>query len=82
MYRVMLEAFVRSIMEKMGVSEPEVHRLIIKTDKYRADYYKYYTGGHEWTNPINYDLTLNSDRIGRDVCVNLLNWYCKEKFHL
>ena len=23
MYRVMLEAFVRSIMEKMGVSEPE-----------------------------------------------------------
>lgn len=79
MYRVMLEAFVRSIMEKMGVSEPEVHRLIIKTDKYRADYYKYYTGGHEWTNPINYDLTLNSDRIGRDECVNLLNWYCKEK---
>lgn len=76
------EACVRSIMGKMGVSEPEAHRLIIKTDKYRADYYKYYTGGHEWTNPINYDLTLNSDRIGRDECVNLLNWYCKEKFHL
>lgn len=76
------EACVRSIMGKMGVSEPEAHRLIIKTDKYRTDYYKYYTGGHEWTNPINYDLTLNSDRIGRDECVNLLNWYCKEKFHL
>ena len=29
MYRVMLEAFVRSIMEKMGVSEPEVLLLII-----------------------------------------------------
>ena len=76
------EACVRSIMRKMGVSEPEAHRLIAKTDKYRADYYKYYTGGHEWTNPINYDLTLNSDRIGRDECVDLLNWYCKEKFHL
>ena len=76
------EACVRSIMGKMGGSEPEAHRLIIKTDKYRADYYNYYTGGHEWTNPINYDLTLNSDRIGRDECVNLLNWYCKEKFHL
>lgn len=76
------EACVRSIMGKMGVSEPEAHRLITKTDKYRADYYKYYTEGHEWTNPINYDLTLNSDRIGREECVNLLNWYCKEKFHL
>ena len=56
--------------------------MIAKTDKYRADYYKYYTGGHEWTDPVNYDLTLNSDRVGCEECVNLLNWYCKEKFHL
>ena len=76
------EACVRSIMNKMGVTETEAHRLITQTDKYRSDYYRYYTGGHEWTNPVNYDLTLNSDRVGRDKCVDLLEWYCKEKFHL
>ncbi len=40
-------------MEKMQVSEKEADRLITKTDKYRAEYYKYYTGGDYWTNPTS-----------------------------
>ena len=40
MSRGMIEAWARSIQEKMGGTEPEAHRLTIKTDKYRADYYK------------------------------------------
>lgn len=82
LYRTQRGRQNNTFMRKLGVSEPETHRLIAKTDKYRADYYKYYTGGHEWMNPVNYDLTLNSDRVGCEECVNLLNWYCKEKFHL
>ncbi|MCM1146115.1 MAG: cytidylate kinase-like family protein [Clostridium sp.] len=73
-------ACVKSIMEKMGVSEQEAHKLIRKTDKYRADYYKYYTNGNYWTNPVNYDLTLNSDRVGRDACVDVIEQYVKYKF--
>lgn len=69
-------------MEKMGVSEQEAHKLIRKTDKYRADYYKYYTNGNYWTNPVNYDLTLNSDRVGRDACVDIMEHYVRYKFHL
>ena len=26
--------------------------MIEKTDKYRAEYYKYYTGGNYWTNRL------------------------------
>lgn len=69
------------IMEKMEVSEQEAHKLIEKTDKYRADYYKYYTHGNYWTNPVNYDMTLNSARIGIDNCVNIVVEYVKKKFY-
>lgn len=48
------DACVKSIVSKMGVTEAEANRLIKKTDKYRADYYRYYTG-KDWTNPTNYD---------------------------
>lgn len=73
-------ACVVSIMNKMNVSEERAHQLIKKTDKYRSNYYKYYTGGKDWTNPINYHLVLNSDRIGREDCVNLIKEYINIKF--
>lgn len=75
-------ACVKSIMNKMKVSESEAHKLIRKTDKYRADYYKYYTGGNYWTNPVNYHMTLNSDKIGRDQCVDVMEHYIRYKFGL
>lgn len=71
---------VKSIMNKLQVPEEKAHELIKKTDKYRAEYYKYYTGGCSWTNPINYDLTLNSARIGREKCVEVIKDYLNIKF--
>ena len=59
----------------MDVTEEEAARLITKTDKYRADYYKYYTNGNYWTNPVNYDLTLNSERVGVENCVKTIEQY-------
>lgn len=73
-------ACVKSIMEKLHVSEKRAHQLIRDTDKYRAKYYSYYTSGKDWTNPTNYDLVLNSDRIGREKCVELIKNYVKIKF--
>lgn len=70
---------VESIMNKLGVTEQEAHKLIEKTDKYRADYYRYYTQGGYWTNPVNYDMTLNSARVGRDKCVDLIAGYVDSK---
>ena len=73
-------ACVQSIQEKMHVSAERAHQLIRSTDKYRAKYYSYYSGGKDWTNPTNYDLVLNSDRIGRENCVKLIKNYIKIKF--
>lgn len=75
-------ACVESIMEKLQVSEKEAHRLITRTDKYRSDYYKFYTGGGKWTDPTNYDLVLNSYRIGRDNCAEVIKFYTKFKLKL
>ena len=68
------------IMEKMGVSAEIADRSISNTDKYRAEYYKHYTGGNYWTNPVNYDLTLNSARVGEKRCVELIKQYLHLKF--
>ncbi len=70
---------VKSVIERLGVTEDEAHKMIYQTDKYRADYYKYYTGGEVWTNPVLYDMTLNTDRIGREKCAELIIQYLKIK---
>ena len=68
------------IMKKMQVSSDVANLSITKTDQYRAAYYEYYTGGNYWTNPVNYDLTLNSARVGVDNCVTVIKQYLKLKF--
>ena len=71
---------LKRITERMKVYEEEAAKLIEKTDKYRAEYYKYYTGGNYWTNPVNYDMTFNMDRVGEDRCVEIVKDYLKMTF--
>lgn len=71
---------VKRVMEKMpGVTEAQAHDMISKTDRYRADYYKYYTGGNNWTDVLNYDLTINTGKVGEDGAVDLILYYLKQK---
>lgn len=70
---------IKRTMENMGVTEDVAQATIRQTDKFRADYYKYYTHGNYWTNPINYDMTLNSEKVGIDNCVALIKDYLKIK---
>ena len=59
------EFCLEQAMERNSMSLKEMQRFIEKTDKYRGDFYKYYTG-HEWSDARNYDLCLNSGKqIGR-----------------
>ena len=76
------KACVTNVISFLGVSEPEAHKMIEKTDKYRADYFKYYTGGEDWTNPTLYDMVLNSERIGQEQCVEVICAYLKIKFDI
>lgn len=74
------ECCVKSIRDKMHVSEERAHQLIHSTDKYRSEYYSYYTGGRDWTNPTNYDLVFNTGRVDREMCVEIIKNYVNMKF--
>ena len=71
---------LKRTMEHMKVDETTANATITQTDKYRADYYKYYSKGNYWTNPVNYHMTLNSEKIGIDQCVRVILDYLKIKF--
>lgn len=71
-------ACINSIMNKLQVAELEADRLIDKTDRYRADYYRVYTGG-SWKDPVNYDLIINSAKVGRANVASLIIDYISSK---
>lgn len=73
---------VASIMRKLQISEERARELVRKTDRYRSEYYKCYSKGKNWKNPDNYELVLNSAKVGRDRCVDVLEYYVKTKFNL
>ena len=73
-------ACLDSITKKLDVDEKTAAKMIEETDKYRAEYYKFYSGGNYWTNPVNYDLSLNSARVGRENCADVIIDYMKRKF--
>lgn len=71
-----------AVMERLDVTKQEADQMIYQTDKYRSDYYSYYTGGEKWTDPVAYDMTLNSERLGYDECVDLICYYKDRKMAL
>ncbi len=74
------EYCVAKVMETMpGTTQEQAHDLIRRTDKYRAEYYKYYTGGKTWTDVLNYDITLNMARVGEEQALDMLVGYINRK---
>jgi len=66
--------------KKINLTGKELERFITKTDKERADYYKYYTG-REWTDARNYDLCLDSSKLGFERCVDEIIAYMNVRFN-
>lgn len=65
--------------KKHSMSKHDLEKFIAKTDKARADYYKAHTG-REWTDARNYDLCLDSSKLGFEKCVEEIKAYMKVKF--
>ena len=74
------ENCVASTIEKLGVTEAEANKIITKTDRTRALYYSYFCEGGNWMLPTNYDMTLNTGRIPKDHCVEMIRDYVNYKF--
>ena len=66
-------------MERHSMDEKEMQKYIDKTDKYRGDFYRYHTG-HEWADARNYDLCLNSGKLGFRKCVEEIKSYIRIRF--
>ena len=65
--------------KKQSMSHKELEKFIQKTDKFRAEYYKYHTG-REWTDARNYDLCLDSSKLGFERCVEEIIAYMNVRF--
>lgn len=70
---------VRRVMETDGLDLEEAEKKIRKTDKRRADYFKYFTG-REWQDAALYDLCLNTGHMSEQQCVDIVRAYMDARF--
>ena len=68
------EAREDRIRKKELYAEKEIAKNIKRIDRERRDYYRYYTG-KDWEDPKNYDLMINTTRIGVDGAVKIIKEY-------
>ncbi len=86
-YDNVLSVFVHAphdfLMQEAGKVQPlkgkELENFCAREDKYRAAYYKHHTG-HEWTDAMNYDLCLDSSKLGFEKCVEAIKAHAKVRF--
>lgn len=71
-----MDARIQRIKEKGYYADDEVPKNIRRMDKERREYHRYYTG-KDWENLENYDLMLNSAKLGTDGCVECILNYLK-----
>ncbi|HHV11186.1 MAG TPA: cytidylate kinase-like family protein [Clostridiales bacterium] len=74
-----LEDCINTLKEMTGKPEREIEKQISSIDKHRAEYYKYYTG-RNWEDAKNYDLCLNSSKLGFGKCVEIVESYLNIRF--
>lgn len=67
-----MEHRVKRVIERYGeIKNVDTKKRILKKDKQRSTYYRYYTD-QKWGDYQNYDLALDSGTLGEDVCVDLI----------
>ena len=66
----------KHIAERNGITESEAFTLISKTDRRRANYYNFYTG-KRWGETNQYDLCIDSGKIGIENAAKVIAEYAK-----
>ena len=65
--------------EKKSLPLKELEEFVNKTNKQKEDYHKFYTG-MDWADARNYDLCLDSSKLGFERCVDEIIAYMKVRF--
>ena len=81
-----VKLFIYADMAKRIKYAVDVHKLkkdkaesyIRKVDKTRANYYNYYSD-RKWGDPNNYNLCINSGELGISRCVELIEFYLRQR---
>ncbi len=73
------EYCIRQAIERCAFIGKDVEKYIEKTDRSRSDFYRYYTG-QEWNDARNYDLCLNSERLGFEGTMEAIKAYIRVRF--
>lgn len=69
-----MENRIKTVSQRLNLTENKAKDLIQKKDKQRASYYNYYTS-KKWGDSNSYDLTLDPEKIGIDGCVDMILKY-------
>ena len=62
---------VEKASEKISGSREDVEKFLLKDDKRKQEYYRKFAGGL-WNDATNYDLCLNSGKLGFEKCVDAI----------
>jgi len=68
------ETCIQHEMERLVCDRKEAEKYIEKNNKFRSDYYLYHTG-KKWKDLANYDLCLNTAKLGYQKTVELIKEY-------
>jgi len=69
---------VATVAERFNLDKAEAEKLENKTNRYRKDYYEYYTG-RGWKDPSNYDIMFNSSKTGWGEIITIIEDYISYK---
>lgn len=61
-------------MERLVCNQKKAKKYITKTNRFRSDYYTYHTG-RKWRNSDNYDLCLNTGKLGYEETCEIIKDY-------
>ena len=71
-----MDARIKRVCEHHGINEQDARVMIYKTDKKRANYYNYYTS-LKWGKSDNYNLMLDTGKIGVEGAAKIICEYVK-----
>lgn len=75
--RADMEMRKERVKNEYNIKESNTENIIEKKDKKRASYYNYYTGS-EWSSLENYDIVLNTSKIGIDNTIEVIADYVEK----
>ena len=59
---------IEKATEKLSMSTKEIEKFLTKDDRRKDEYYRRFTG-QEWKDATQYDLCLDSSKLGYDKCI-------------